>query len=263
MPAAARRSVRTRCARHTAAAPGASPTARRICLVLASACAGMTTSTTRAACGSLHERSLLRAAQHHDSRAREQLLERFRPLLDAAVHGLRLPDGLDREDVAQEARVAFLRAVARWRPERGPFAPFARTCVRNYLVNAIDRAGAHKHQILSQRPRSDRFDLGRLVAINTASSTASLAHFDPEPHRSSGSDADPEAVVLAREHLKALRIAMRSLTAWEQTAFKATLNGASHQQIALEHGVSVRAVTLAVRRARQKLARQTAWAHAA
>ena len=70
-------------------------------------------------------------------------------------------------------------------------------------------------------------------------------------------------MVLAREHLKALRIAMRSLTAWEQTALKATLNGASHQQIALEHGVSVRAVTLAVRRARQKLAHQTAWAHAA
>ena len=65
------------------------------------------------------------------------------------MHRFRLPDGLDREDVAQEARVAFLRAVARWRPERGPFAPFARTCVRNYLVNAIDRAGAHKHQILS------------------------------------------------------------------------------------------------------------------
>ena len=177
------------------------------------------------------------------------------------MHRLRLPDGLDREDVAQEARVAFLRAVARWRPERGPFAPFARTCVRNYLVNAIDRAGAHKHKILSHTRALDSLDLSQRCDQNGFGDPSSQ-HFDPDPHLP-GRDADPEAVVIAREHLKALRVAMGSLSAWEQTALKATLNGASHQQIALEHGVSVRAVTLAVRRARQKLARQTAWAHAA
>ena len=43
---------------------------------------------------------------------------------------------------------------------------------------------------------------------------------------------------------------MRALTAWERTALKATLNEISHQEITLEHGVSVPAVTLAVRRAR-------------
>ena len=53
---------------------------------------------------------------------------------------------------------------------------------------------------------------------------------------------------------------MRALTAWERTALKATLNEISHQEIALEHGVSVRAVTLAVRRARHKLEDRTGWA---
>ena len=177
------------------------------------------------------------------------------------MHGFRLPDGLDREDVAQEARVAFLRAVARWRPERGPFAPFARTCVRNYLVNAIDRAGAHKHQILSHAHAMTGLDPGDWQDQHGLVEHFAC-HYDHE-RPLVGQSADPEAVLLAREHLKALRIAMRSLSAWERTALKGTLNGASHQQIALEHGVSVRAVTLAVRRARQKLAHQTAWAHAA
>lgn len=224
--------------------------------MLVSAPRHMTGSVTPAASGSFVERSLLRAAQHGDPRAREQLLARFRPLIDGAVYGLRLPDGLDREDVAQEARVAFLRAVARWRPERGPFAPFARTCVRNSLVNAIDRAAAHKHQILSQARDIDSPDLtdGQPRLANAASRR-------PDPAlRIPGRDADPEAVVLAREHLNALCVAMRSLTAWEQAALKATLNGASHRQIAVRHDVTVRAVTLAVRRARHKLAQQTAWA---
>ena len=219
----------------------------------------MTTSATRASSRSPCERPLLRAAQHHDPRAHEQLLERFHPLLDAAVGGFRLPHGLDREDVAQEARVAFLRAVARWRPERGPFAPFARTCVRNSLVNAVDRAGAHKHQILSQARDIDDPDLTNPRERQRLAHNTSLRPPDPTL-RIPSHGADPEAVVLAREHLKALSVAMRSLTAWEHAALKATLNGASQREIALEHGVSVKAVKLAVRRARHKLAQQTAWA---
>jgi RNA polymerase sigma factor (sigma-70 family) len=211
----------------------------------------MTTSTARAACGSLDERSLLRAAQHHDWAAHEQLLERFRPLLDAAVHRSRLPDGLDREDLAQEARIAFLRAIARWRPERGPFPAFARTCVRNYVLNVLAAAGAGKHQILSHAHAITGPDPG-----DWQDQHAAIDHFawrcDNE-RPLVGQGADPEAVVLAREQLESVRVAMRSLTAWEQTALKAAVNGVSHRQIALEHGVSVRAVTLAVRRGRHKL----------
>jgi RNA polymerase sigma factor (sigma-70 family) len=216
----------------------------------------MTTSVSRAACGSLHERSLLRAAQHHDLRAREELLERFRPLLENAVFGFRAPGGLEREDLAQEARVAFLRAVARWRPGRGPFAPFARTCVRNRLLNVIATARAEKHQILTRAIPSG--------ATRPSRSRDQHAVDDPEdgcdPDRLLVGDnsANPEAVVIARDHLQCLRLAMGALTAWERTTLTATLNGSSHHQLALEHGVSVRAVTLAVRRARRKLAQHTA-----
>jgi RNA polymerase sigma factor (sigma-70 family) len=219
----------------------------------------MTTSTARAACGSLHERSLLRAAQHHDWAAHEQLLERFRPLLDAAVHRSHLPDGLDREDLAQEARIAFVRAIARWRPDRGPFPAFARTCVSNYLLNALAAAGAEKHQILSHAHSMTGFDRGDWQ--EPAAVDPFAWHCDHE-RPLAGQGADPEAVLLAREQLEGVRVAMRSLTAWEQTALRAAVNGVSHRQIALEHGVSVRAVTLAVRRARHKLSERARCAQA-
>jgi DNA-directed RNA polymerase specialized sigma subunit len=71
----------------------------------------MSTSAARGACASLHERSLLLAAQRHDRRAEEELLRRYQPLLRATVHRFRLPAGVDRDDIAQEARIGFLRAV--------------------------------------------------------------------------------------------------------------------------------------------------------
>ena len=167
------------------------------------------------------------------------------------MHRSHLPDGLDREDLAQEARIAFLRAIARWRPDRGPFPVFARTCVRNYLLNALAAAGAEKHQILSHAHAMTGLDPADWQDEHGLVERFAC-HYDHE-RPLVGQGADPEAVVLAREQLESVRGAMRSLTAWEQTALTAAVNGVSHRQIALEHGVSVRAVTLAVRRARHKL----------
>jgi DNA-directed RNA polymerase specialized sigma24 family protein len=68
---------------------------------------------------------------------------------------------------------------------------------------------------------------------------------------------DPEATVLAHEQLAALAIAMRALTDWERTALHASLNEIPHRKVAREHGVTPRAVTLAARRGRRKLATRT------
>src|SRR5918998_121727 len=110
----------------------------------------MTTATAaRGARASLHERSLLLAAQRDDHRATEELLRRYHPLLRATAHRFRLPAGVDRDDITQEARIGFLRAVAGWRPDRGPFPAFARRCVQNHVLHALDTAGAQKHKLLS------------------------------------------------------------------------------------------------------------------
>lgn len=68
----------------------------------------------------------MRAAQGGDERAREQLIEALLPLIVAAAREQRV-DGLDLADLIQEGCVGVLRALARYRPERGvPFPAFAR-----------------------------------------------------------------------------------------------------------------------------------------
>jgi RNA polymerase sporulation-specific sigma factor len=207
--------------------------------VACSASAGMTTtSAARGARASLHERSLLLAAQRHDRHAQEELLRRYQPLLRATVHRFRLPVGVDRDDVAQEARIGFLRAVDGWQPERGAFPAFARRCVRNQVLHALDSAGAEKHKLLSHA-----------VSLDTT----------PEYAR----QGDPEATVLAHEQLAALAMAMCALSDWERTALRASVNGIPHGEVAREHGATPRAVTLAARRGRRKLAARAPLTHPA
>jgi RNA polymerase sigma factor (sigma-70 family) len=192
----------------------------------------MITSAARGARASLHERSLLLAAKRDDRRATEELLRRYQPLLRATTHRVRLPVGVDRDDITQEARIGFLRAVQGWQPERGPFAAFARRCVRNQVLHALDSAGAEKHKLLSHA-----------VCLDTAPACSGRG--------------DPEALVLAREQLAALAIAMRALTDWERIGLRASLNEIPYGAVAREHGVTPRAVTLAARRGRRKLASRT------
>ena len=203
---------------------------------------------------SLHERALLLAAQREDRRAQEEILRRYEPLARAIARRLRVPPGCDRGDIVQEARVGLLAAIRAWRPERGPFPAFARLCVLNQVLKAIDSAGARKHQLLSQ-------------ALPLDCTGASLTNTDPGEEQvcavalheqlvSSGQLADPVATLLGRERLDAICARLSSLTAKERIVLVGVLNDTSHRALAAEHGWSRKAVTLAMRRVRHKLAEQ-------
>ncbi|MGO9903248.1 MAG: sigma factor [Solirubrobacteraceae bacterium] len=97
----------------------------------------------------LHERARLLAAQREDRRAQREILRRNEPLARAIARRLRMPPGCDRREIAQEARLGLLAAIRAWRPQCGPFPAFARLCALDHARNAIDAAGARKHQLLS------------------------------------------------------------------------------------------------------------------
>ena len=199
---------------------------------------------------------MLRAAQHDDSRAYEQLLERYSPLLNAAVYRWRPPGGLGRDDLAQEARIGFLRAVRRWQPDRGPFAPFARRCVHNYLLHALASAWAEKNWVLTGAGRLHAADVDHWRDQHRYIDSSDGCGWQPNGGDRALEDrrCDPEATTLGREQLARVGAAMRALTEWERLALSATLAGIPHRELAVEHGVTAKAVTLAVRRARHKLA---------
>ncbi len=198
---------------------------------------------------SLHERALLFAAQREDRAAQEELLRRYEPLVGAIAGRLRVPAGYDRRDLAQEARLGLLAAIRAWAPQRGAFPAFARLCIRNQALKALDAAGASKHQLLSQAfaldcstpPRHDRRQ--RRIAAVSLDELVVL-----------GGRGDPVATLLARERLDAIRARLASLTAAERIVLAGVLNDKTHGELAAEHGWTRKAVTLAVRRARHKLA---------
>ena len=206
---------------------------------------------------SLHLRALLEAAQRDDRRAVEELLRRYEPLVRAVVARVRPPYGCDREELAQDARLGLLGAIRAWQPDRGPFGAFAARCARGQVIKALDRAGARKHQLLSRAVSLDP-PSSRWAAGDPAGEVSRASLYDVIP---SNSRLDqPVAMLLAREELDRVLTALPTLTARERAALTGVLNGKSHQQLAAEQGSTRKAVSLALRRARRKLAAQEALA---
>jgi RNA polymerase sigma factor (sigma-70 family) len=76
---------------------------------------------------------LVRRAQAGDARAREELIERYLPLVVSCARSYRT-ESLEFSDLVQEGCVGLLRALARYEPDRGtPFGTFASWWVRQAL----------------------------------------------------------------------------------------------------------------------------------
>jgi RNA polymerase sigma factor (sigma-70 family) len=77
--------------------------------------------------------ALVRAAKAGDQRAREQLIERYLPLVVSLARSFRV-EGLEFADLVQEGVVGLLRALERFDPDRGvPFPAYATWWVRYSL----------------------------------------------------------------------------------------------------------------------------------
>jgi RNA polymerase sigma factor (sigma-70 family) len=76
---------------------------------------------------------LVRAAKAGDPRAREELIERYLPLVVATARSLHA-EGLDFTDLVQEGVTGLLRALERFDLDRGaPFAAYAKPWIRYSL----------------------------------------------------------------------------------------------------------------------------------
>lgn len=187
----------------------------------------------------------------------DELLRRYEPLVRAVVARVRLTYGCERDELAQDARLGLLGAIRAWQPDRGPFGAFAARCARGQVIKALDRAGARKRQLLSRAlsldstpawitPSTDGDDMFRASLYDRLASTSRLDQ--------------PVAMLLARDELDRVLAALPALTARERTALTGVLNGKSHQQLAVEQESTPKAIQLALRRARRKLATQEALA---
>lgn len=88
------------------------------------------------------ERELGRRIQAGCQRSRDQLIEVNLRLACRVARSFRCPEGMEREDVQQEAIIGLTRAAEKWDPERGVrFSTYATPWCRQRVRRAIDDQG--------------------------------------------------------------------------------------------------------------------------
>ena len=161
------------------------------------------------------------------------LLERLQPVLHAKVDSARRRAGTNitiaRDDLLQEAMLAFLSAVTAYQPGRGAsLRTFVSVCVTNRLSAAMRRqAGVPTEQELLESDLPPGYE-----------------------------SMDPQDLYAAMEDARRLQnIMQRQLTALERGVLEAHMAGERYEAIAKCLGCTTKAVDNALQRARKKLQR--------
>jgi RNA polymerase sigma factor (sigma-70 family) len=196
-------------------------------------------------------RWLIDAAQRGNRHAQHQLLERYEPLVHRVAAELRPPPHMTREDLAQEARIGLVAAIRAWRPERGPFPPFADRCASNQALLAVQSGFTRRQELLNQALRLEDTRSRRSTARD---GRPPLAIVDclatPADART-----DPESRLLVHEELMCVLRALSILSDGERTALAGVLDGERYERLGPALGRTAKGASQVVYRARRKLAR--------
>ncbi|MDQ3647189.1 MAG: sigma-70 family RNA polymerase sigma factor [Actinomycetota bacterium] len=180
----------------------------------------------------MSERALLARAQAGDELAFARLLRRHQRLLEFEAQRFFFP-GADGDDVLQEARIGFAKAVRAYRPERGAsFGSFAALCVSRRLAGALTAARRVKHLTLSEATRGE-----------AAERAWGALRERQGPHER----------LLGAERAEELREAAAELSALERDVFAHSLVGWSTNDAARRLGLAPKSADNALQRARGKL----------
>lgn len=194
-----------------------------------------TTQTPRRSPPSSHELALITAARGGDEVAFQRLLRRHRDLLTATVSRFYVPGG-DHDDVAQEARIGFAKAVDGYRPHRGSFRNFASLCINRHLNSAVKGARRAKHLVLSQAAHGE-------PAENAMATLPATDGYD-----------DPADRAVAAERRAELRAISARLSPLERQLLGHALLGFNSGEAARHLGMDAKRADNALQRARRRVA---------
>ena len=175
---------------------------------------------------------LLVRARDGDELAFRRLLRRHNGLFETIANRFYLPGG-DRDDVLQEARIGFSKAVAAYRRDRNSsFRAFASMCVTRQVATALTNARRHKQQPLTGSVRGEQSERACAGVVDATT---------------------PLDRVLMQERLDGLAQGCRRLSSLERAAVTRTAAGYSYEEATRELDVSRKAYDNALQRARRKL----------
>jgi RNA polymerase sporulation-specific sigma factor len=180
----------------------------------------------------MDDSALIEAAQRGDQLAFERLLRRYQRLIDAHASRFYLPGG-DADDLVQEARIGFMKAVRFYRGGRGSsFHTFAELCVSRQLAGAIAAARRAKHRPLNESVRRDQAERA-LAAVPDCE--------------------DPLDTLVARDRLGDLLRQAGDFSELERQALAHALAGWSTVEAGGRLGLPRRSTDNALQRAKRKL----------
>ena len=176
-------------------------------------------------------RVLIVVVRNGDQVAFAALLERYKPLIDAAVAKFSSDEAfsLYREDLKQEASLVFYNSILAYDLEQNEveFGLFAKICIHNALVSVLRSLKRRTEEPIAQIPES-------LLTVQD---------FD-----------DPLSRMLERERLKSLYAVIRkNLSALEYEVWQLYMSGRSSAEIADRLGTDQKSVNNAIYRIRKKL----------
>jgi RNA polymerase sporulation-specific sigma factor len=168
------------------------------------------------------------AARNGDVAAQNEIILALTPLL-IRLSARYFIIGGDKEDLLQEARIGLHNAIRSYDPEKNvDFLPYAKTCIHNNIISAINEATAQKHAVLNR-------------SIDLESAT--LFSYD-----------SPMDLMIVRERLEAVLAEVQSqLSDLEKRVLFLYLDGMSYKKIASMLRISEKSVSNALCRIRGKL----------
>lgn len=175
-------------------------------------------------------RELVLRARSNEGAAFEQLMARYRPMLESAVRRY-APEGQE-DDARQEALTGFYRAVLTFdasQPEVA-FGLYAKICVTRALIS-------HARE-----------------ALRRARQTADPAEYEDYLRHLADTSSDPAQQLIDEENIRSLRSLIReNLSDYENSVWDMHTSGMSSGEIAARLGRDERSINNALYRIRRKL----------
>lgn len=174
-----------------------------------------------------------------DTYVAEYLLQKYKPLVRVKA-GAYFLMGADREDIVQEGMLGLFKAIRDFDPDKSNFYSFAELCITRQIISAVKAATRQKHM-----------PLNNALSLQSASPQSDLSL---EQKLSSRASNDPQDILLQRQQLDTMRLAMQSmLSNFEKEVLKRYLQGLTYQQMARELGRSEKSIDNALQRVKNKL----------
>ncbi|HLV81039.1 MAG TPA: RNA polymerase sporulation sigma factor SigH [Chthonomonadaceae bacterium] len=195
---------------------------------------------------SSNDEELLRQAHTGSARATEQLLARYRPLVESKARTYFLL-GADHDDVVQEGMIGLYKAIRDFRDDLigpiGRFRAFADLCVTRQIITAVKSATRQKHLPLNGCISLDHAACGHVDANATLLDCLRASR-----------SSDPEDCLFQRHESRGRLEALRhTLSPLEARVLDFYLQGKSYREIAAALRCPLKSVDNALQRVKRKL----------